>query len=94
MKEANWKANRNADHSERAKTPKYANDWDLGQLGADVEFKEAKKAQDNLNNKADKDIASGDGEDDSEISSVDIPRSSDWRKSSRQHSPLLPGAWP
>ena len=73
MKEANWKANRNADHSERAKTPKYANDWDLGQLGADVELKGAKKAPDNLNNEADKDSASGDGEDNSEISSVNGP---------------------
>ena len=92
--EAIWKANHDADHGGRAKTPEYADNWDLSQLGTDVELKEAKKAPDNLDNKADVDIASGDGEDNSEISSVNGPGSSNWRKSSIQHSPLSPGGWP
>jgi hypothetical protein len=61
---ANWKTNYNTNHSGRAATPDYANDWDLGRLGAEVEFKEAREAPDNLKDKADKESMSDDGEDD------------------------------
>jgi hypothetical protein len=46
-KEANWKTEYNTDHGGRAATPDYTDDWDLGRLGVDVEFEEARKASDN-----------------------------------------------
>ncbi len=41
-KESNWKTDYNTDHSGRAATPDYADIWDLGRLGTDIEFKEAR----------------------------------------------------
>jgi hypothetical protein len=61
--EANLKTNHNTDHGRRAATPNYADDWDLGQLGTDVEVKEAREAPDNSMDKADKDSAYADWED-------------------------------
>jgi hypothetical protein len=62
--EASLKTDHNTDHSGRAVTLDYANDWDLVWLGADVKFKEAREAPDNSKDKADKDSAYADGEDD------------------------------
>jgi hypothetical protein len=66
-KEANWKTEYNIDHGRRAATPDYADDWDLGWLGVDVEFEEARKASDNPKDEADKDSASNIREDDNRI---------------------------
>jgi hypothetical protein len=63
-KEANWKTKYNTEHGGRAATPNYADYWDLGWLGADVELKEARKASDNPKDEADKESVSDDGEDD------------------------------
>jgi hypothetical protein len=68
---ANWKVNHNADCIRRAKTPEYMHDdWDLDQLGLDDELKEAKKAPDDLDDDADEDSPSRDGEDDIDIKAI------------------------
>jgi hypothetical protein len=68
---ANWKANHEADCGRRAKTPKYAHDdWDQSKLCSNDELDKAKKAQDNINNYADEDGASGDDEDNIKIKTI------------------------